>query len=141
MDKKEIREAIQAGEAALASMERAREKLGSAKNWGLFDMFGGGMLSSFMKHSKVDDASFYMEEAKRSLSVFERELRDVSVSEDFSIDIGDFLRFADMFMDNIFIDFMVQSRINEAITGLDKASYKIRSILSTLYSALNGQYI
>ena len=33
-DKKEIREAIQAGEAALASMERAREKLGSAKNWG-----------------------------------------------------------------------------------------------------------
>lgn len=40
-DKKEIREAIQAGEAALVAIERAKEKLGSAKNWGLFDMLGG----------------------------------------------------------------------------------------------------
>ena len=79
IDKKEIREAIQAGEAALASMDKAREKLESAKNWGLFDMFGGGVFSGLMKHSKIDDASSYMEEAKQSIVTFERVIRDVSL--------------------------------------------------------------
>ena len=77
MDKKEIREAILAGEAALDSLEKAAEKLQSAKNWGLFDMLGGGMFSSFVKHSRIDEASGYMEEAKRKLAAFERELRDI----------------------------------------------------------------
>ena len=136
-DKKEIREAIQAGEAALAAIERAKEKLGSAKNWGLFDMLGGEMFSSFVKHSKMDEASSYMEDAKRSLAAFERELKDVSLSADFSIEVGDFMRFADIFMDNVFIDVMVQSGINESVTGLDQASYQIRSILTKLYPLLN----
>ena len=42
MDQKEIRDAVLAGEAALDSLRSAREKLESAKNWGVFDMLGGG---------------------------------------------------------------------------------------------------
>ena len=136
MDKKEVREAIQAGEAALESMEKARKELGSARNWGLFDIFGGGMLSTFVKHSKMDDASYYMEEAKRSIAVFERELKDVSLSADFSIEVGSFMRFVDIFMDNVFVDFMVQSQINDAITSLDQVSDQIKSILEKLYLIL-----
>ena len=136
MDKKEVREAIQAGEAALESMEMARKELGSARNWGLFDIFGGGMLSTFVKHSKMDDASYYMEEAKRSIAVFERELKDVSLSADFSIEVGSFMRFVDIFMDNVFVDFMVQSQINDAITSLDQVSDQIKSILEKLYLIL-----
>ena len=136
MDKKEVREAIQAGEAALESMEMARKELGSARNWGLFDIFGGGMLSTFVKHSKMDEASYYMEEAKRSIAVFERELKDVSLSADFSIEVGSFMRFVDIFMDNVFVDFMVQSQINDAIASLDQVSERIRSILEKLYLIL-----
>lgn len=33
MDKKEVREAIQAGETALTNIEKAREKLDSANKW------------------------------------------------------------------------------------------------------------
>ena len=139
IDKKEIREAIQAGEAALASMDKAREKLESAKNWGLFDMFGGGVFSGLMKHSKIDDASSYMEEAKQSIVTFERELRDVSLSADFSVEVGSFMRFADIFMDNVFFDIMVQSQINEAITSLDQVSDQIRSILVKLYPLLEDK--
>ena len=120
-------------------MEKAKGKLGSAKNWGLFDIFGGGMFSTFVKHSRMDDASSYMEDAKHSLAVFERELKDVSLSADLSIELGSFIRFADIFMDNVFVDVMVQSRINEAITSLDQASDRIRSILAKLYSVLNDQ--
>ena len=137
MDQREIREAIQAGEAALRSLERAKEKMGSAKNWGIFDMMGGGLFSSLFKHSKIDRASADIEEAKRQLAVFKRELEDVSISEDFSVEIGDGLRFIDTFLDNVFADVVVQSRINSAIERLDKVSGQVRGILTKLYSLLS----
>ena len=137
IDQREIREAIQAGEAALRSLERAMEKMGSAKNWGIFDMMGGGLFSSLFKHSKIDRASADIEEAKRQLAVFKRELEDVSISEDFSVGIGDGLRFIDTFLDNVFADVVVQSRINSAIERLDKVSGQVRGILTKLYSLLS----
>lgn len=136
MDQREVQEAVQAGEAALASIQRAREKLESAKNWGIFDIFGGGMISSMVKHSRMDDASGYMEEAKRKLTAFERELKDISISAELSVEMGNFLRFMDTFMDNIFVDFVVQSRINEAIAGLDDVSGRVSGILAELYPLL-----
>ena len=136
MDQRAVQEAVQAWEAALASIQRAREKLESAKNWGIFDIFGGGMISSMVKHSRMDDASGYMEEAKRKLTAFERELKDISISAELSVEMGNFLRFMDTFMDNIFVDFVVQSRINEAIAGLDDVSGRVRGILAELYPLL-----
>ena len=60
---RERREAIKAGERALDSLYGARKELDSAGNWGLLDLFGGGMLSTFVKHSRMDDARRYMERA------------------------------------------------------------------------------
>lgn len=137
MDKNQVREAVVAGEAALESIHKAQDKLGSARNWGIFDMIGGGMISSLVKHSRMDDASRYMEEAKRRLCAFEKELEDITISADFSIETGNFMRFADTFLDNIFIDAMVQFNINEAITKLDAASIRVRGILAKLYPLLN----
>ncbi len=136
MDQREVREAVQAGEEALAGIQKAREKLGSAKNWGIFDMLGGGMISSMVKHSRMDDASEDMEEAKRKLAAFGRELKDISISADLSVEMGSFLRFVDTFMDNLFVDFMVQSRIDDAIAGLDDVSDRVRRILAQLYPLL-----
>ena len=41
---KEKREAIDAGNKALESLHTAKENLDSAHNWGLFDMFAGGLI-------------------------------------------------------------------------------------------------
>ena len=49
MMKREMQEAVQAGERALQSLYAARDKLGSARNWGIFDMLGGGFISDFVK--------------------------------------------------------------------------------------------
>ena len=54
----EMREAILAGERALSSLRSAQEKLNSAGNWGLLDMFGGGMFSTLIKHSKMNRNNF-----------------------------------------------------------------------------------
>lgn len=82
MMKREMQEAVQAGERALQSLYAARDKLGSARNWGIFDMLGGGFISDFVKHSKMNDAAALMEQAKSDIQRFQRELRDVQVSLD-----------------------------------------------------------
>lgn len=135
-ESKEIREAIQAGEAALSSLKNAREKLDSAKNWGIFDIVGGGFVSSLIKHSRMDDAQEYMEEAKQNLRRFEKELQDVSLSDSFarssSIDISSFVRFADSFFDNMILDFYVQSQIRQALDAVENAIRQVEDILTAL---------
>ena len=135
-ENKEIREAVQAGEAALSSLKNAREKLDSAKNWGIFDIVGGGFVSSLIKHSRMDDAQEYMEEAKQNLRRFEKELQDVSLSDSFarssSIDISSFVRFADSFFDNMILDFYVQSQIRQALDAVENAIRQVEDILTAL---------
>lgn len=132
MMKIEIKEAIDAGERALNSLEAAQKKLSSASNWGLLDLFGGGMFSSMMKHSKINDASSYMEDAKRNLKRFQRELLDVNTTLDLNIDIGSFLSFADFFFDGFVADYMVQSKISKAREKVDQAIYMVNNMLRDL---------
>ena len=132
--RKEMEEAIWAGERALQSLRIAQSQLNGARNWGLFDMFGGGFLSSAIKHSKMNDATRYMENAKRDLLVFQRELKDVSIPLDLRMEIGSFLSFADFFFDGFVADYLVQSKIAEAREQVDEAIYKVENIIKDLKS-------
>lgn len=125
----EKREAIAAGHRALDSLRAAQNDLNSAKNWGLFDMFGGGVISTMIKHSKMDTAKQNMDQAKYDLQNFSRELRDVSMSYNLEIETGDFLSFADWFFDSFFVDGMVQDRINKARNQVAEAIQKVEDIL------------
>lgn len=130
--RKEMEEAIQAGERSLESLRKAQRQLNGARSWGIFDMLGGGLLSSAIKYSKMNDATSYMEEAKRDLLVFQRELRDVSVPLELKMEIGSFLSFADFFFDGLVADYLVQSKIAEAREQVDYAIYKVENILNEL---------
>lgn len=129
---KEKREAIAAGNRALHSLRAAQENLSSAKNWGIWDMFGGGFLSTALKQSKMEDAKRNMEQAKYDLRNFSRELRDVSMSYDLNIETGDFLSFADLFFDGFIVDWMVQERINKAGGQVEEAIRRVEGILREL---------
>lgn len=131
-NRQEVREAIAAADMAIMSLERARKELDSARRWGLWDIFGGGLLSTLGKHSRMDEANAAMNEAKRHLRNLKRELLDVRVSEDFKLDVGNFLSFADYFFDGFVADFMVQSKINDALEQVEEAITKIRNIRGTL---------
>ncbi len=130
--KQEMQEAIAAGEQALGSLYQVREKLSSAKNWGLLDMFGGGGFTSFIKHTKLKDASGLMEQAKKNLQVFQRELRDVSVNLNLNMNIGGFLTFADFFFDGLVADYLVQSKISDAKQQVEDAIYQVENIVKQL---------
>ena len=129
---KEKREAVEAGRRALESLRAAQRELDSAKNWGLVDMFGGGFFSSMIKRGKMNNAEQYMQQARYDLRSFSKELRDVDQVMDLHINTDDFLSFADWFFDGFAVDWMVQSRINQAKEQVEEAIYRVERILSGL---------
>ena len=132
MLEKEIDEAIASGEAALFSLKEAQNKLNSARNWGIFDMLGGGLISDIIKHSKMNDASAYLEEAKRDLLVFQRELQDVQGAVDLKVDVSEFLTFADFFFDGFIMDYVVQTKIAEARRQIEQAIPLVEGLVNDL---------
>ena len=129
---KEKREAMEAGNRALHSLREAQTNLDSARNWGLWDMFGGGTITSLIKSSRMDRAKQNMEQAKYDLRSFSKELNDVSMVINLDIETGDFLSFADWFLDNFFVDWMVQDRINKARDQVRDAIWKVENVMREL---------
>lgn len=129
---KEKREAVEAGRKALASLRQAQKDLDSAKNWGIWDMIGGGTFSTIIKHGKMDRAKQNMQEAKYALKSFSKELNDVNMALHLDIETGDFLSFADWFFDGFFVDWMVQNRIRQASAQVSEAIRRVEGVLKKL---------
>jgi hypothetical protein len=78
-------------------------------------MFGGGLISTAIKHSRIDEARAQVEDVQAGMSRFNRELADVRKQVDLQIDIGKFLYFADFFFDGLIADWIVQSKIEDSL--------------------------
>lgn len=135
--RKEIQEAVLAGEMALEDLKQAKQHLDSASTWGVFDMLGGNIFTGIMKHSNIDDASKYVERAKQKLARFRDELRDIRDIEDVNIEIDGFLMFADYLFDGLFADVFVQSKISDYQKQVEASMDKVQDILFVLKRELN----
>lgn len=132
----EIQEAIDAADRALYSLNRARDSLLSAKGWGIFDMFGGGFISTWVKHSNMNAAEKSLADVQAALRAFSEELDDVDEMIDMSFSNADLLTFADYFLDGLFADFLVQGRINDAIRNVDNTINQVTAIRNALQQKL-----
>lgn len=129
-DKKELHEAIQAGQSALKYLRNVSSELSSAANWGTFDLLGGGMLSTMAKHSKIDSAKKSAQHAQRQLRRFQEELADADQRLQLSLDIGGFSKFADFFFDGLIADWVVQSKIKQASSACSRTTSQVSSAVN-----------
>jgi len=129
---KEKREAIEAGTKALSSLKAAKRSLSDARGWGIFDILGGGILSTLIKHSKMNEANRYISQAKSDLHKFSRELNDISYIYEDNFNMSEFASFADYFFDNFFMDMYVQSKITTLQSKVDEAIYRVETILDEI---------
>ncbi|WP_326906752.1 hypothetical protein [Sedimentibacter sp. MB31-C6] len=131
---KEIDEAIKAGEDALHSVENTIKELEKSENWGVWDMLGGGMLTTMVKHSHIDEARYHGEETQRFLGKFKREISDINMAvTNFSIDVGSFETFADYFFDGLIFDWVVQSEICKSLDCAKNIKNQVDKAMSKLY--------
>ena len=129
---REVQEAIQAGLAAQRALGEMISDLSGAENWGVWDMVGGGIMSTFAKHGCLDDAQDAAYEARRALSRFRTELADVSSDQVPDVELGDFAAFADYFFDGLFVDLFVQSRIREARDQVEAVTQRVERLIALL---------
>lgn len=115
-DRRELEEAITAGEAARTDLLALHELLGRAQGWGTYDLIGGGLFATMIKHDYLDDARDVASRLQQKLLAFDRELADVEHGglPLGTVDVSGGLRFADFFLDGLIADWMVQSRIGKA---------------------------
>ena len=106
--------------------------LKSARNWGTFDLIGGGLIATAVKHSKIDRARESVHHVQQLLRIFQRELADVDSRTDIDIDISSFLTFADYFFDGLIIDWVVQSRIGRSLDSAVQAAERVHGIVQKL---------
>ena len=104
---------------------RAREKLDSARNWGIFDILGGGIISTLVKHGRMDDADTCIRQAvhlmERASALFP------AIGEEYAPDTeGGFARFADIFFDGLLSDLYVQGRINDRRAAVERMIERVR---------------
>ena len=89
----------------------AQEKMGSARNWGIVDLLGGGLITNLIKHNRMGGAMREVEQIQPLLRQLSKELNEISLPDDADMDIGDFAVFADFFFDGLLADLYVQSKI------------------------------
>lgn len=136
-EKKEVQEAISAGDRVQTKLGKVIECLESAEGWGTWDMLGGGLIATSVKHSSIDEARRYAHGAKIALMRFENELSDVNIKVDIDINISSFETFIDYFFDNLISDWVVQSKINESLDNVNDVRSRVEGIMNSLKEKLN----
>ena len=137
-EKKELREAISAGNSARSTAESVLSSLDSAEGWGTWDLLGGGLLADMAKHSHLDEAQGAIERLQSQLRRFKTELADVTIHADMQVNVDGFLRFADYFFDGLFADWAVMDKISQSQSQVQSTKNQIDSVLSRLNSMMSA---
>ena len=132
---KELTEAERAGQEVLQKLYAVSSTLDSAEGWGTWDLFGGGLITDLAKYSKLDEAQSRINELQSDLNRYRAELADVMLQANIQVDIGDFLRFADYFFDDVFSSWAVLDCIRNTAQQAASARQKVLQIQDRLSAA------
>ena len=129
---KEVAEAVNAANDALYHLTNAEEVLNKARNWGIADIMGGGMIITAVKRQRMREANQELARAKQAMNKLNRELLDLEGWSTMDVSMDDFLEVADYLFDNFWTDMMSQSRINNALNQVRRAIDQVEGILDAL---------
>ncbi|MGI5854506.1 MAG: hypothetical protein ACOX8I_09340 [Bacillota bacterium] len=132
IDRREIYEARSAAYDVLSLLREVERQLKSARNWGIYDMLGGGMFSTLIKHGKVDKAETLLRQVRDKLIILQRELGDVRVNFATEFRLTGFERFMDFAFDNILTDWLVQSKIQNTLREVNDLMTEVQRVINVL---------
>ena len=131
--RREIREAQQAGQSLLSAVGQMEDSLAEAEDLGTWDIWGGGLLTTMAKHESLDQARWAADQVQRLLRSFRTELADVALDmEGPSVEIGEFATFADYFFDGLFADLAVQDRIHASQDSVYRTRAGVERVMAKL---------
>lgn len=128
----QITEAINLTNQILGYVEQAERSLSSARNWGFFDVLGGGFIVDMIKHHKLGKAREAMESVNYLMQRLQQVLGSLQLPADYRMEIGNFATFADFFFDGVFADLYMQSKIMQSLDEVRRLKNKLYELKSRL---------
>lgn len=131
MDKrKELMEAREASNEVIELLDLAISKLKSAKNWGIWDIMGGGLISNLIKRNKITSVNQLIQELNIAMKRLMGELDDIDMKALYGLSETTWDLFFDIGFDNIFTDVRVQREISSILKKLESLKERIIHIRS-----------
>ena len=116
-----IEEILDTGRVTLDSLKQAQIKLDSVKSWITIDGFGGSLIISIVKHSKIEETLQFLEDAKKNVRKFQLLLKTIELPIGVKKDVGIFVSFATFFLDDTVEKYLMKENVNDVIEQLDDA--------------------
>lgn len=134
-DLRETDEALTACEYAIAQCTDTLGPLDSAARWGTWDMWGGGIVASSVKHARIDDGLAHVQHLNAALARLQREAGDVRLSVEVprGLEPGSGARTLDVWFDNIFSDWNMQDRIERMRTTVASIGTRLIAVHHQLF--------
>jgi hypothetical protein len=135
---REVAEALKACQTALPICGRTLNELGSAESLGTWDLFGGGMLVSMAKRSRVETALELVDSLHRALDKLRSEVSDLTeaIVVPNGLEVGSGSWGFDVWFDNVFSDWKMQGRIQQTVNNVAKIKQSLAALESHLASEL-----
>lgn len=128
-----IKETLETGQVALETLKQAQIKLDSVKSWITIDGFGGSLLISIVKHSKIEETLQVLEEAKKNVRRFQLQLKTIELPMGVKKDVGIFVSFATFFLDGTVENYLIKERVNDVTEQLNDAVEMIEAICRNIH--------
>ena len=137
--RKEVNEAIDAGNVSKSELNKLIAYLKKAKDWGSWDMASSSSRhSSYYKKGAIDNAQRSAHNTQRQLNRFQQELYDVGLrNQEFEINIGNFNSFMDIFFDNLISDWVIQQKVKNALGNVELTKDRVIRLVQDLENKLN----
>ena len=132
MSNPQVEKALSTVNRLIPLVEEAESHFKSARNWSIFDVLGGGLIVDLIKHSKLNKAANSMNEIDFLMRQLRTELGSIATPNDYRMNVGGFLTFADFFFDGIFADAYMASKIMSSLDEVQKLKNKLYALKSQL---------
>ncbi len=135
--RKELIEAIDEGEKALAILKKVIQSLRQAGGWGRWENYDRRR-QQYYKRQAIDSAFSFMTRAQHQLNIFTRELKDLGDNNiHFNLNKLKFNNATDFFFDNLISDWIIQQKIKNSLTNVDSNMASVNRIVLSLKKELS----
>ncbi|MET8837051.1 hypothetical protein ABZV78_24480 [Micromonospora sp. NPDC004540] len=131
---RELTEAVGAARNAEGALHHLRELLSRAADWSTYDVMGGGLVTSMVKHDILDEAADASARVDRALAALRTELADLPgpAPDPSAREVGELTRFTDIWMDNLLTDLVVLRRVERSLDESSRSQGEVAALRRVL---------
>ncbi len=135
--KKELEEAIEAGNISLNLINQVINHLQRVRNWGNYPSNNRGQMRRMVRRDSIDRARNLSYQVRHHLQLYDRELRDLGQRLSVQFNTDQFNDFTTFFFNNIITDWILQQKLTKALGSVAQTRKEVMAIQEHLETSLN----